>query len=470
VVSIRTQPDSRATASVADSRFRLWARRRARQLLWVVSFLAVALVVTAAGFMLSRATRLIGLPDVGDPFDVAAFRAANALPEAQDAVVLIRKAAALAKEPPALPQAVRQVGKTGWSQVDPKLRDWLAANRAALALYRQGAERPEGIMNHGTWTPIDYRFLNIGPFVLLALLEGSRLEDQGDMEGAWKCYRTILRIRALVTRRGSVFQRFWVDRRCESVQQRIEAWAADPRTAAALLRRALDDVKACEPKPEWDTYSLKVEYLVMISELDAPDGEIKRGSYRDLNYQIADMKLSPELSSHLYAAQRFIKNEPELSRRVLRLAFANWLARAQGSDPQNRTPSVVADSGQSRGWNTSIPFFTPGPNAPDSARRMPLDQLASRLLTTHDALELLENWPWWWTRISEKRAHAGLVMLLAEALYRRDHGTPPPNDGALVGPYLDRLPDDGSDNLPDGRARRVRPSTGLELEPEDNRQ
>ena len=44
-----------------------------------------------------------------------------------------------------------------------------------------------------------------------------------------------------------------------------------------------------------------------------------------------------------------------------------------------------------------------------------------------------------------------LVILLASQLYRRDHGTDPPSDEALVGPYLKELPDDGS-----GEAARSR--------------
>jgi hypothetical protein len=79
VVSIGNPSDlpavAPAPASAGHSRLGRWARRRARQLLWVVAILAVALVLTAAGVMLSRAARLFGLPDIGDPFDVPAFRA-----------------------------------------------------------------------------------------------------------------------------------------------------------------------------------------------------------------------------------------------------------------------------------------------------------------------------------------------------------------------------------------------------------
>jgi hypothetical protein len=50
-------------------------------------------------------------------------------------------------------------------------------------------------------------------------------------------------------------------------------------------------------------------------------------------------------------------------------------------------------------------------------------------------------------------------MLLAGEFYQRDHGASAPSDGARVGPYLDRLPDDGSADLDDGSAPTVRESS-----------
>ena len=49
----------------------------------------------------------------------------------------------------------------------------------------------------------------------------------------------------------------------------------------------------------------------------------------------------------------------------------------------------------------------------------------------------------------DRRAHAYLVMMLAKELYRREHGSHPPSEEALVGTYLKSLPDDGSADLAD---------------------
>ena len=121
--------------------------------------------------------------------------------------MLFRQAAAVLRPMPEVPSAARLRVGAAWSKIDPKLRDWLGENRAALALFRQGAERPDGIVNPGIESGSRIGDVNPGSFVLLAVLEGSRLEEKGEMEGAWNWYRSVLRMRALVMRRGSVFQR-----------------------------------------------------------------------------------------------------------------------------------------------------------------------------------------------------------------------------------------------------------------------
>ena len=57
--------------------------------------------------------------------------------------------------------------------------------------------------------------------------------------------------------------------------------------------------------------------------------------------------------------------------------------------------------------------------------------------------------------LQERREHHSLVVLLAEELYRREHGRKPTSEEALVGTYLKSLPDDGSADLDDGTAETV---------------
>jgi hypothetical protein len=55
-------------------------------------------------------------------------------------------------------------------------------------------------------------------------------------------------------------------------------------------------------------------------------------------------------------------------------------------------------------------------------------------------------------QVSEQRQHRDLVVLLTGELHRRDTGELSVSHDALVGPYLDHLPTDGSDELDDGTA------------------
>jgi hypothetical protein len=56
-----------------------------------LSRLAIVLAVAATAFAIWWLTSLNGLPDIGDPFDVAAFRAFS-LPDDQNALRFLRRA------------------------------------------------------------------------------------------------------------------------------------------------------------------------------------------------------------------------------------------------------------------------------------------------------------------------------------------------------------------------------------------
>jgi hypothetical protein len=439
----------------SDSRFRRWAARRARQLMMAMLVLTVILVLGALGVLVRRATSLIGLPDIGDPFNVAAFRAVR-VPDDEDAFVLFRQAAAKLGPLPDLPMAVRHSSRTvPWSQVDGKLREWLEANRPALSLFREGAFR----VNRTAPTlvkPLQTSLTGIhfGSFVWLEFLDVARLEAQGDMKAAWDGYRAILCTKTHVMRGGIVFDRYVADQFCAGLEERIAAWAANSKTDGSLIRRALDDVRATEPKPEWDAFSLKLDYLQMTNMLDQVAGGILVGAEVDEVVRIVGESLPPNLVTSYSAARRYLANEPERSRRVLRLAFANWLARDRGPDQARLQPAVRASFiFQKR--PTQLPFFALGQDAPAVAKMLSPQDLGRWLISTRDAKVLLFQWPWPAIRLAELRKHREIVISLAEELYRREHGSLPLSEAALVGTYLDHLPDDGSSELDDGTAARI---------------
>src|SRR6516165_5125077 len=66
-------------------------RKRLRQLLRVIVVLAACIAVAAMVLAIWWLNSLNGLPDIGDPFDVAAFRAFR-LPDEQNAFTYLRRA------------------------------------------------------------------------------------------------------------------------------------------------------------------------------------------------------------------------------------------------------------------------------------------------------------------------------------------------------------------------------------------
>ncbi len=434
--------------------FRWVGRSRLRILIAILVLLSMIAVPP-----LWWATQLLGLPDIGEPFDVKAFQAFT-IPDDRNAFVLYRQATAVLKplRRPGVPRAYDPLAR--WSKSISIVQDWAEENLGALALYRQGTERPDALdseigLNRENWTTFDA----LWSFRLLVLLEASRLEEQGDMAGAWGWYRAILRNFHHIGMHGPAIRRLVAQGWHKEVLDRLTTWAADPRTTPAMLRQALEDVVACESLAPSETDTLKVEYLAMERMLDDPNGPgvqrppawfmsiAARPSTRFLLYLLRGYR-TPEQIQSLFEAWRVWRREPERSRRVLRLAMANWLAYYDMAPEDRPNPDLNTFS--------DFDFYAFGSQAPAKARVLTPDDLSRWLASTHDALAMLGPLRLNTVRITEWANHRDLLILIGTQLYRRDHGTDPPTPEALVGPYLKRLPSE----LPDDERDQAIPNAG----------
>jgi hypothetical protein len=144
-----------------------------------------------------------------------------------------------------------------------------------VELFIKGAEQVDGISGPvGEPLPgennVDGLPLQASSWGLIGmtLMEGGLREETGDMTSAWDCYRAVLRMTAHVRRRERLADRARVTLWLPVLQKHLATWAADPRTTIHQVRRALEEVVECRPRPEWDAFTLKIEYLDLMRFLD----------------------------------------------------------------------------------------------------------------------------------------------------------------------------------------------------------
>ena len=394
----------------------IWSRLRRRVAVIVLIMLALFVAV-----LTWQNTSLHGLPDIGDPFDVAAFSAFQ-LRDQDNAYVLYRQAAAkYHNKYGAFP--------TDWTTATAADKHWLEENREALELWRQGADRPDAsfvkpadvTVETDLEIPQRVRFL-----ARLSALESSRLESLGDYRGSWIWHRAALRASQHLGRHGTLIERLMGVNTHNHAATRITAWAKQPQVDAAMLRQALEDVHAAGAMASSQSELVKCEYLTFIQTMERPDLlkalieglETPEGSWR--RQRVA-----------LHHVEAFLKREPERSRRLLRLVVANWLPYCDR--PKSARPPRLG---------THQAVYITDSMAPDELRPLTAESLNSWIESSLFLRALLPAFKSTFTATDSERARqATLVIDVASELYRREHGEPPESPEALVGPYLKSLPD-----------------------------
>jgi hypothetical protein len=404
---------------------------------------------------------LDGLPDVGDLFDVAEARRPVEIPDADNAFVAYAAAGRQLVKPP---KTSDEIGwdlfcapvrdgafKTlAWSSTTPKHREYLEARRAALETWREGCARPDAVYHQpgritlgAVMNLIDEAALLAG----MAALEGSRLEDAGALEEAWGWYGAILRCSRLVGRHGTLLQRNHGAKIHALAGRCILRWASDPRVGAGQLRRALHETLTADALTPPISESVRIEYLMCLKS--AENVTNLQGIMMDLGRPIPILGgRQPGLLDQLVPwrgvklpLQRIrlgLSNEPERTRRVFRILFANWLAQAD-RPPARQAPLAI---------RTPTWLHADDPSAPAAARAVSPEVLAQAL----DRLELAflfdpgsepgdPPWAAQGELTRELRRRSVLIVRLAAELYRREHGALPSTAGDLLGTTLQELPE-----------------------------
>ncbi len=412
---------------------------RGRRRLWTVGpavLIALAILITL------KATSLSGLPEVGEPFDIDEF--ARPIPDEVNAFTFYRRAFDKLGKDPTNPSGV---WAGDWGSASADQRRWLGTNREALAIWREGTARPDALyispreMNVATVLPVIQGMRSFGR---LAILEATRLEAAGDLNGALDWYLAVLRSSRHCGRRGVPIERLVGIALGAMASSRISAMATDPDVDSTMLRRALDAAIEAESMTPPSSVSFKGEYLIFLNTMADPAFEDPAkliplvGRTHTWNWS------SSGPGRAFFQAERSLKREPERSRRVFRLVIANWLAycdRPRSTRPpfaKLTPPPGPTPPGAAAGFE----LYAPEADAPDAVKALSPEDLARWFHTTIYAEILAPNFAAMDRALKRDRSTFGsLLITLANELHKREKGEYPASVESLVGPYLRTIPE-----------------------------
>ncbi len=391
---------------------------------------SVGIVAVVVAVLIWRGTTLLGLPDIGEPFNVQA-QGTVAIPEAENAFTYYRAAVAKLSG-----RASSRGGRyLNWAQVSQIDRDWSNANLDALKVWLAGTSMDQALLiqpNDQTCEPGSLEVVqNLRAFFPLVQMAGLRMEAQGDLDEAWSLYRAALRCSRHCGMHGGFIERLIGMSMYAQMSDNVRSWADQPNLSIVDLQSALDDLLAIDAMTPPLRQNFEAEYFAFAKLLDQPDlttwkvETVINGKVRETPANFRDRAIEN--------FWKFALREPERSRRVLRVVWANWLAVSD---------LAAAERAKRRKEFPIGIFFDPSPDAPAMARRLTPDALnrwaeSTRLLRLIlPATSALEK-----ALTRERATRASLLIHLAERLYIREHGKPPASVDQLVGPYLKTLPE-----------------------------
>lgn len=391
-----------------------------------------AIVGGGFGLFLWRALSLRNLPDIGEPFDTEAFYK-NDVPDSENALVLIDQAHTKLKwpSPEKLKNAFPNRWELGsWSTATAGARSCLEMNRDVLEIWRRATDlkRAFPAKRNGAFGML---YQSLEPFAPLARLEASRLVESGDVEGAWRWYRAALRA-SRHSLAGGMGSRNSTGRLLMGIERDLVLWLRHPRTDAILVRRALDDVLALKEIDAPPINDIKSAYLAWMKEMnDAPADHWLR-QYRDEEKGLlAHLLHKPEW---LW----FMKREPERTRRVVKIVFANCLAHRE-LDPDSPADAQV----------NALAFWPLPSNAPEKARALSTEEF----IHWANSSMIIRQFPFASLsavdssfRFDQVRRDS-LILLLASRLFEIDRGRPPTAPSELIGTVLKQLPEYFDDRI-----------------------
>lgn len=381
-----------------------------------VAIPAILLVVLIGGPFVFRESRVLGLPDMGHPFDVDAFGTV-AIPPGENAFDDYDSADGLLIQPSnEVNDELGDVMEVGWVAASADVRDWLEVNRPTLAHWKQATAKSRFLQVQPAEATLETQLpltTNLRTLVRLGKLEALRLESEGKLDEAWEMHRAAFRCSRHSGMKGLLLERLVGISTHEPAARGIMSWSRHSELTAAQLETALrnieDDDRMTAPLSE----CLKVEYFVMSDAVGRTD---------ILDFLDAGSHSKP-WETLLQRAMMWGANEPKISRRVLRQCYANLLEHID--QPRNERPPSVPSS-------TTILFQEADPKLL-GPERLPADQVAKFLDRTIIARSCLPGLEHLDKAVTTERARQrALVVAVALQLYQRKEGAFPASLETLI--------------------------------------
>ena len=313
-----------------------------------MAFSLILLAMILLSLFLYRTYRISSIPDIGDPFDVAAFEAI-VVPASDNAaeiyaaadVMLVRGRGKYPSED------LDRVFESGWCDATEGIQKWLTENEPALDKWRRGTELPTAQFaspkQQSIYSAFDLVY-SLDEFAHLARLRAERSLHEANVVEVWNWLRAGVRS-TRHCQHGGFIGRIISDSTFRLFAQGINRWAADSRVDENLLLRAAVQFDSDEAMTPLMSEGLKSEYVGYLHSL-----------FRDLSWSNSGMiATGVEFpgSGGMAFSFMFVLGEPEYSRRLMQHAFVGWIEQSD-LPKANRTGLV------SRKWGLIPHASKPG--------------------------------------------------------------------------------------------------------------
>ena len=242
-------------------------------------------------------------------------------------------------------QAVEAVVETGnWSTASPSVIEWIDDSRDALGLWRTATRKHSHLRVQPADLTIENAYgsvTNARAFKNLATLAALKVQSTADKDESWEWLRALFRYSRHIGMYSSTIDRISGSAIHSSVSEQILRWADGPTVGKQDIQTALTSLRKDFEMTAQPSVAVGVHYYSTLDELsrwsemrEAHKTVIGEFDSRGILDQIEHIVGSVSFPYIPGPVESFVKNEPELTRRLLQHQVANLLKFADRPAPE----------------------------------------------------------------------------------------------------------------------------------------